>query len=218
VLTILSLLLLNYFYLELPGLVNFNFPDYYTSGIVVAIIIGLIFLSYFGIKFTGESKKRSSALDKLQEVMAKEYELESLDGLAAAAAHSLGTPLATISVVVKELKKEMASDTKYAKDLDLLISQTKRCSDILEQISKKEIREDKFINKIKVENLLDELINSFVGTTEKDINLINKEDKNSISIIRTPELVYGIKNFIDNAVKFANSLVEVHLLSSYLLY
>ncbi|MEK9638705.1 MAG: ATP-binding protein, partial [Pelagibacteraceae bacterium] len=91
--------------------------------------------------------------------------------------------------------------------------QTKRCSDILEQISKKEIREDKFINKIKVENLLDELINSFVGTTEKDINLINKEDKNSISIIRTPELVYGIKNFIDNAVKFANSLVEVHLLS-----
>ncbi|MEK9638621.1 MAG: histidine kinase dimerization/phospho-acceptor domain-containing protein, partial [Pelagibacteraceae bacterium] len=140
VLTILSLLFLNYFYLELPGLVNFNFPDYYTSGIVVAIIIGLIFLSYFGIKFTGESKKRSSALDKLQEVMAKEYELESLDGLAAAAAHSLGTPLATISVVVKELKKEMASNTKYAKDLDLLISQTKRCSDILEQISKKEIR------------------------------------------------------------------------------
>jgi len=213
VLTILSLLLLNYFYLELPGLVNFNFPDNYTSGIVVAIIIGLIFLSYFGIKFTGESKKRSSALDKLQEVMAKEYELESLDGLAAAAAHSLGTPLATISVVVKELKKEMANKTKYTKDLDLLISQTKRCSDILEQISKKEIREDKFIKKIKLENLLDELINSFVGTTDKNINLINTEDKNSVSIIRTPELVYGIKNFIDNAVKFANSLVEVHLLS-----
>ena len=211
--TIISLLFLNYFYLELPGLVNFNFPDYYTSGIVVAIIVGLIFLSYFGIKFTGESKKRSSALDKLQQVMAKEYELESLDGLAAAAAHSLGTPLATISVVVKELKKEMANNTKYAKDLDLLISQTKRCSDILEQISKKEIREDKFINKIKVENLLDEIINSFVGTTKKSINLINKEDKNSINITRTPELVYSIKNFIDNAVKFANSLVEVHLFS-----
>ena len=73
----------------------------------------MVFLSYFGIRFSGESKKRSDALDKLQEVMAKEYQLESLGGLAAAAAHSLGTPLATISVVIKELKNEIGDNSKH---------------------------------------------------------------------------------------------------------
>ena len=62
-------------------------------GILISILIGLIFLSYFGIRFAGETKKRSEAFNKLQEVISKEYELESLGGQAAAAAHSLGTPL-----------------------------------------------------------------------------------------------------------------------------
>jgi len=145
VLTIISLLFLNYFYLELPGLVNFNFPDYYTSGIVVAIIVGLIFLSYFGIKFTGESKKRSSALDKLQEVMAKEYELESLDGLAAAAAHSLGTPLSTIKIITQELSKQFKNNKDVQKDIELLSSQVERCNQILKKLSLNILRIDYFI-------------------------------------------------------------------------
>ena len=83
-------------------------------------------MSYFGIRFSGETKKRSDALSKLQQILAKEYELESLGGQAAAAAHSLGTPLATISVVSKELRKEIGSESKYTKDLDLLISPDKK--------------------------------------------------------------------------------------------
>ena len=85
------------------------------------------FICYFGIRFSRESKRRSDAVNKLQEVIAKEYELESLGGQAAAAAHSLGTPLATISVVSKELKKELGNNKEFSKDIDLLISQTKRC-------------------------------------------------------------------------------------------
>ena len=125
--------------MPLPGMEEYilSFPDYYVSGILISLIIGLIFLSYFGIRFSGETKKRSDALSKLQQILAKEYELESLGGQAAAAAHSLGTPLATISVVSKELRKEIGSESKYTKDLDLLISQTKRCSDILKKISQK---------------------------------------------------------------------------------
>ena len=61
----------------------------------------------------------------MQEVISKEYELESLGGQAAAAAHSLGTPLATISVVAKEIKKEIGNENEISKDIDLLISQTK---------------------------------------------------------------------------------------------
>ena len=116
-LTIISLFFLKNYHEILPGLdaYQFSFPEYYLEGILISIIIGLIFLSYFGIRFSGETKKRSEALEKLQQVMAREYQLDSLGGLAAAAAHSLGTPLATISVVAKELKKEIGDKSKTLK-------------------------------------------------------------------------------------------------------
>ena len=214
-LTISSLLFLKEYHKILPGLDNYNFifPEYYLAGALVSIIIGLVFLSYFGIKFSGETKKRSEALDKLQEVMAKEYELDSLGGLAAAAAHSLGTPLATISVVAKELKKEIGNNSKHSKDLDLLISQAKRCSNILKQISKKEISDDQFINLTKVEDLLEEIILSFEENTDKKITLAESEDINKINIKRSPEIVYGLRNFIGNAVKFADKEVRITLSS-----
>jgi two-component system sensor histidine kinase RegB len=190
-----------------------HFPDFYKTGIVISIFIGLIFLSYFGIRFSGETKKRSEALNKLQEVISKEYELESLGGQAAAAAHSLGTPLATISVVAKELKKEIGNENELSKDIDLLISQTKRCSEILKQISKKQIEEDIFLSSIKFEDLLEEIINSFKETSSKEINLTVDNDQNKIAIQRTPEIIYGLRNFIGNAVKFSKSKVKINLKS-----
>ena len=96
-----------------------------------AIIIGLIFLTYFGARFGVESRKRREALNRLELILAKEHELESIGLQAAAAAHSLGTPLSTITVVAKELEKEIGNYPKYTKDISLLLSQTKRCSDIL---------------------------------------------------------------------------------------
>ena len=214
-LTIISLFFLTKFHKVLPGLdaYSFSFPEYYLEGILISIIIGLVFLSYFGIRFSGETKKRTEASEKLQEVMAREYQLDSLGGLAAAAAHSLGTPLATISVVAKELKKEIGDQSKYSKDLELLVSQAKRCSEILRQISRKEIEDDQFINIIKVEDLLEEIILSFKETSNTQINLISDDDKNKINIKRAPELVYGLRNFIGNAVKFSRSKVKIILTS-----
>ena len=214
-LTIILLFFLKNYHEILPGLnaYRFNFPEYYLEGILISIIIGLIFLSYFGIRFSGETKKRSEALEKLQQVMAREYQLDSLGGLAAAAAHSLGTPLATISVVAKELKKEIGDKSKHAKDLELLVSQSKRCSEILRRISRKEIEDDQFINIVKVEDLLEEIIISFKETSDVKINLVCNEDKNKINIKRAPELVYGLRNFIGNAVKFSKSKVKVILRS-----
>ncbi len=213
-LTVVSLFILTKFHQTLPGLdvYSFNFPEYYLEGILISIIIGLIFLSYFGIRFSGETKKRTEASEKLQQVMAREYQLDSLGGLAAAAAHSLGTPLATISVVAKELKKEIG-DKKYAKDLELLVSQSKRCSEILRRISRKEIEDDQFINIVKVEDLLEEIILSFKETSDVEINLKSSEDKNKISIKRAPEVVYGLRNFIGNAVKFSKRKVMITLKS-----
>ena len=213
--TSLLLFTISFFHLPLPGeeMALLHFPDFYKTGIVISILIGLIFLSYFGIRFAGETKKRSEALNKLQEVISKEYELESLGGQAAAAAHSLGTPLATISVVAKELKKEIGNDKEFSKDIDLLISQTKRCSEILKQISRKQIEEDIFLSSIKFEDLLEEIINSFKETSSKNIELIVHNDKNKIAIQRTPEIIYGLRNFIGNAVKFSKNKVKINLQS-----
>ena len=216
VITSFMLFLLGHFYISLPGMDEtiFYVPNFYKFGLLTSILIGLIFLSYFGIRFSGETKKRSEALNKLQEVIAKEYELESLGGQAAAAAHSLGTPLATISVVAKELKKEIGNNKEISKDIDLLISQTKRCSEILKQISKKQIEEDNFLSSIRIEDLLEEIINSFKETSSKQIELFADEDQNKINIQRTPEIIYGLRNFIGNAIKFSKSKVQINLKSN----
>ena len=130
-----------------------------------------------------------------------------MGGQAAAAAHSLGTPLATISVIASELKKEMGENSEYKNDLDLLVSQTKRCSEILRQISRKEIIEDKFFSSSIIESLLNEIIENFQISSDKIITLFNSEDNNKIEIKRSPEIIYGLRNFIGNAVKFAKKYI-----------
>tara|TARA_Y200000002_G_scaffold113246_1_gene92757 strand:- start:1712 stop:3001 length:1290 start_codon:yes stop_codon:yes gene_type:complete len=210
-LTITFLFLLSVFHYPFPGLhdSSTSLPSLYLTGYFIAIIIGLLFLSYFGIRFSGESKRRSDAVSKLQQVIAKEYELESLGGQAAAAAHSLGTPLATISVVAAELKKELGNNKDFSKDIDLLISQSKRCGEILKKISKKQIKEDQFFNKTQLDDLVEEIIASFKETSSKKIDLISERNDSNFNVQRSPELIYGLRNFIGNAVKFSKSTVEI---------
>ena len=124
VLTILIIILLTFFHADLPGLAVNNIylgvPDYYLYSIPFGLVLGLLFLVYFGAKFGEEAKKRQEVLNNIQLVMAKEHELLSLGGQAAAAAHSLGTPLSTISLIAKELKEEVKNSEKSKKDIDLL--------------------------------------------------------------------------------------------------
>ena len=216
ILTIIFLFSLTIFHFPLPGLHehSITFPKLYLTGYFIAIVIGLVFLSYFGIRFSGESKRRSDAINKLQQVIAKEYELESLGGQAAAAAHSLGTPLATINVVASELKKELGENHEHSKDIELLISQTKRCGEILKLISKKQIKDDEFFTKTTIADLLNEIIESFKETSSKKLILDLDEDKNKFDFQRSPELIYGLRNFIGNAVKFSKSKVEIRIKSS----
>ena len=95
----------------------------------------------------------------------------------------------------------------------MLISQTKRCSEILKKISKKQIEEDSFFSLVKLEDLLEEIINSFKETSSKKIELYVENDQNKIDIRRTPEIIYGLRNFIANAVKFSKSIVKINLKS-----
>ena len=117
-LIIIIVFILTFYYFDLPhpGELHFHVPDYYLFSIPISIIIGLLFLVFFGVKFGEESRIRKKAYDKIEEIMAKENELLSLGGQAAAAAHSLGTPLSTIMLTSKELQKEFINNEKLKKN------------------------------------------------------------------------------------------------------
>ena len=214
--TIVILILLTIYHLPLPhsGELHFHVPDIYLYAVPIAIIIGLTFLTYFGVRFGIESRKRTEALNKLELILAKEHELESIGLQAAAAAHSLGTPLSTITVIARELEKEIGNNPKYSKDIDLLLSETKRCSDILKDLSKDQLEEDSFLSDIKIEELLSAIVRSFTEISEKKISLLVEQNKLNPQIERTLEITYGLRNFIGNAVKYSNSSVDVILESS----
>ena len=213
--TVMILIVLTIYNLPLPhyGELHFHIPDTYLYALPIAIIITLIFLTYFGVRFGIESRKRTEALNKLELILAKEHELESIGLQAAAAAHSLGTPLSTITVVARELEKEIGNNSKYAKDIDLLLSETKRCSDILKNLSKDQLEEDNFLSDIKIEELLSEIVRSFSEVSEKKLSLLIEKNKLNPQIDRTLEITYGLRNFIGNAVKYSNSSVDISLKS-----
>ena len=146
--------------------------------------------------------------------MAKEHELESIGLQAAAAAHSLGTPLSTITVIAKELEKETRNNPKYSKDIELLLSQTKRCSDILKNLSKNQLQEDSFLTDIKIEELLGEIVKSYAEISEKKLSLLVEKNRFNPQIERTLEITYGLRNFIGNAVKYSKSSVDISLESN----
>jgi len=211
--TILFLLVITFYHLPLPHPGDFDFmiPDYYLYAMPISVVIALVFLTYFGARFGLESRKRTEALKELELVLAKEQELESIGLQAAAAVHSLGTPLSTITVIAKELKKEIVKNPKYSKDVDLLLSQAKRCSEILKKISKAQIEDDKFVSEVTMQNLLIEITRSFEEISEKKIILNLDKAKKEILMDRSVEITYGIRNFIGNAVKFSKSKVKVNL-------
>ena len=214
--TILFLLVISFYHLPLPhpGIIHFHVPDYYLYSVPLAVVIVLVFLTYFGARFGFESRKRAEALKELELILAKEQELESIGLQAAAAVHSLGTPLSTITVIAKELRKEIAKNPKYLKDIDLLLSQARRCSDILKRISKAQIEDDKFVSEVTVQNLLIEITRSFEEISTKKIILNLDKAKKEILTERSVEITYGIRNFIGNAVKFSKNEVRVNLDSS----
>ena len=214
--TFAFLLVLTIYHFPLPSLeeLHFHVPNYYLYAIPTAIIIGLIFLTYFGARFGIEARKRTEALNRLELILAKEHELESIGLQAAAAAHSLGTPLSTITVIAKELEKETRNNPKYSKDIELLLSQTKRCSDILKNLSKNQLQEDSFLTDIKIEELLGEIVKSYAEISEKKLSLLVEKNRFNPQIERTLEITYGLRNFIGNAVKYSKSSVDISLESN----
>ena len=168
--TIISILILTFFYEEtsLPFPKKPLVDDFFYYSIPISLIIGLFFLNYFAITFAHEASRRKDALDKIQQLIAKEHELVSLGGQAAAAAHSLATPLSTIKLITQELSKSLVGNKDIEKDIVLLTEQVERCNQILKKLSINPNMEDEFIEyELTLSNYINEIIRSFQSISKK---------------------------------------------------
>ncbi len=215
--TILMIIFLTFYSEDLPTPLNNNFQvdAYYYYSIPIAFIIALIFLNYFAIVFGSESRKRKEALSKMEEIMAQEHEMLSLGGQAAAAAHSLGTPLSTIKIISQELKDQLRDRAELASDIELLSSQVERCNQILKRLSLNPIEEDDFIDEdLNLKKYINQIINSFRETSNKKFILNFDQDSSPKKISKSIEIMYGLRNFIGNANKFAKEKIFITLKSN----
>ncbi len=214
--TFLLIVFLTFFHIELPAPLNsYIFNKYYYYSFPIALIIALIFFNYFALTFGNESRLRKEALNKIQEVIAKEHELVSLGGQAAAAAHSLGTPLSTIKIISNELSDQFKNDSEVKRDIDLLLSQVNRCHDILKKLTLNPNIEDSFIDRdLSLKEYIIEIVKSFEEISKKEFIINDNQDFNSFQIYKSIELVYGIRNFIGNANKFALKKIFITIKSN----
>ena len=215
--TILSIFLLTFYHVELtyPGTNIILVNNFYYYAIPTSLFIALIFLNYFAATFGQESRLRKEALDKLEQVIAKEHELVSLGGQAAAAAHSLNTPLSTIKVISQDMYKQFKDQKDIKKDIELLVSQVERCGQILKKLSLNPSQEDDFINQeLSISEYVSEIIKSFREISDKEFIINLSQDANSFKISKIIEIIYGIRNFIGNANKFAKKKVYVSVKSN----
>ena len=188
---------------------SFALPHVYTVAVWVAVVSTCAFTGTYTFQVAEESRKLARALNATEMVLAREQHLSALDGLAAAAAHELGTPLATIALVARELQREMAPDDRHAEDIALLNSQTQRCRDILGKLTSMSGELDVSIARQPVTHLLEEVVEPYraFGT---EIAILPPAAKGPEPVgRRNPAVMQAFANLVENAVDFAESRVEI---------
>ena len=189
---------------------GFGLPRTYNIGIWVALTMGVAFTSAYAHRVARERTKLTEALSATQMALSREERLTALDGLAAAAAHELGTPLGTIQVTAREMERELP-DGPLKEDASLLISQTQRCQKILRRLSEAGQAGDAMHNTISLDELLREAARPFIGLDEKRVEITFDPESGAVPdrLQRRPEMIYGLRNLVENAHKYAASKVEV---------
>jgi len=187
----------------------------YLAGMWSAIVSGAVFSAIYARRITEETRQMSVALAATEQVLAREQRLSALDGLAAAAAHELGTPLATIALVAKELKRELSVDGHIGEDIDLLISQAGRCREILSRLANLDTESDEMFTRVSlpvmIENIVAPLRAGDVGIRVDTAPADEGEPRSSSDpmLQRNPAIAYGLSNIIENAAEFAAHEVVV---------
>jgi len=190
-----------------PG-AKLELPFLYVTGIWTAILLGTAFTGVYAWRVAEEARQLAQALAATELVLAREQHLSQLDGLAAAAAHELGTPLATIALVAKELNHALPKDGPIAEDLTLLREQVERCRTILTKLTSLGQDGSGFLETISLSHLVEEIVapHRSLGVA---IDVVAEGDGPEPMGRRSPGVVYGLANIIDNAVDFAAGKVLV---------
>ena len=214
ILTIIFITILGFFNYPLESnILDLSVPPIFILGMWVSLFVTILFLSFYAGGLTDESRKISAALKVAENLLVREKNLSSLDGLAAAAAHHLGTPLGTISLIANELKNDDGVNESAKKDLMILSQEVDKCKKILGSLGEKPSSDDDLITKIELQALLEELcelikikeIKFSINFNEGDLGI--KE----ILLTRRSELLLGLANIIENAADFAKSTVELNV-------
>ncbi len=191
----------------MPG-APLNLPFLYIGGIWMAITIGAVFTAIYASRIAEETRKLADAFAATELVMAREQHLSQLDGLAAAAAHELGTPLATITLVVKELQKQLPPQSPFGEDVGLIVQEIGRCRAILAKIASLGDESGDILSEMSLGVLLEEAV-----APHRDFGIqigIAKEGLEPEPICRrNPGIIYGIGNLVENAIDFARTEVKI---------
>jgi two-component system sensor histidine kinase RegB len=185
-----------------------SLPFLYVSGIWTAILLGTVFTGIYAWRVAEEARQLAQALAATELVLAREQHLSQLDGLAAAAAHELGTPLATIALVSKELGHAMPKEGAVADDLRLLQEQVDRCRSILAKLTSMGEEEEGFLETVSLSHLVEEVVEP-QRTVGFDVRVLASGDGAEPVGRRNPGVVYGLSNILDNATDFAASQVTI---------
>jgi two-component system sensor histidine kinase RegB len=206
---ILCVTLLIFFHLPLPWseeLPTPILPDTYILAVWLSILLAIFFIGIYAWQITEESRQLVNAMAAAELVLAREQHLTQLDGLAAAAAHALGTPLSTISVIAKELEREMDPKSPHADDIRLLREQAQRCRDILGKLGELPAESEHY-DRLPLSGLLEE-----VAAPHRDFGIaidVKLARSDQPSGTRNPAILYGLGNLLENAVDFARERVEI---------
>jgi two-component system sensor histidine kinase RegB len=189
----------------------FVFPPDLVLGIWVALVIATAFIGGYTLSVAQEARRLRDAVAATQLALAREQRVSAVGALAAAAAHELGSPLATIAVVAKELVRELPSDSPHAEDAALLLSQSERCRLILAELARRPVDD----GSSPYTSLPISVLVEAAGTPYRDarIRLIfattgNAEDDEPL-VQSSPEIMHGLNNLVQNAVQFARHEVSV---------
>jgi two-component system, sensor histidine kinase RegB len=185
-------------------------PFLYVVGVWTSILLGTAFIGVYAWRIAEEGRQLAQALAATELVLAREQHLSQIDGLAAAAAHELGTPLATITLVVKEMLRRKPQDAEMADDIALLRDQAERCRAILGKLTSlgQEEEERPFLEHISLKHVLEEVVDPQRGIGVP-IHIFASGEGPEPFCRRNPGLIYGLTNLVDNAVDFADENVTI---------
>ena len=196
---------------------NLLLPFPYVMGIWAALVSSILFIGFYSWRTAEEARRMSEALAAAEMVLAREQKLSALDGLAAAAAHGLGTPLATIAVVTKELMRDAQPTDPHYEDVVLLRAQAERCRDILAELAARGEQIDIIVSRLPVSHLIEEVVAPHrlvavpIEVRTGPAAGIAPGSAASVEPVaqRNPGVLYGLGNLLENAVDFADTKVEV---------